>query len=630
MPSLPRLAFGLSLLLASVPAAQNLVPNPGFESYSLCPTTSGQLTRCNSWTNPSGSATPDYMNSCHTSVIVSVPSNAFGSQSAHGGKAYIHLFTSVKTSNYREYAQAKLTSPLSAGQVYRVSFYVSLSDGSKQATAQIGAYLSSTAVSTSFSSNLPYVPQVENPGGTSNIISNKTGWTQVTGTFTASGGEQYITIGNFRNPSNTTVTNVSGLHQGASYYVDDVSVVKVGGTGSAPSKLIGWADLSPYTLGYIDVQDDVKCPPAKTLCRTTNLLKAAASYAGGTAYDPRYRTVWCSDGLAIAEYYVPTGISKACRIRCQPVKAPRLHNKALVSGLACADRQKRLYQLSTAPGHMEIWTHQSVGPCLGKRVGCRFVLPTGALAGGLAYDEITNSLFVAVSVPAATGYQNFIYVMDGKSPCKIVCKKQLNGCSRRLITGLAWDTCKKKLYATDGQITQTIHIPQPRSCLWTAILVCCKKQLSPAWRGLALVPGWTKKLTGKPCTTKPCAPCTTMSIGSIGDPSIGNAFQIRITGAPTGAFGLLYVKAGPCGSGVPLPKPFCGRFYPFPPLLSYPSVVLNGTGTCGGNASHSLPIPLNPSLCGQSLCAQWFVLCLSTQGVGTGLSQGMEFTIATN
>ena len=110
-----------------------------------------------------------------------------------------------------------------AGYLYDVDFYVSLNDGYIQAIEELGAYLSVTPPGPFPNAlHLNLVPQVEHNNGT---ITDTTGWKHVYGQFMASGGEQYITIGNFHDDAGTTITQpgTTGSY-GAYYFVDDVSV----------------------------------------------------------------------------------------------------------------------------------------------------------------------------------------------------------------------------------------------------------------------------------------------------------------------------------------------------------------------------------------------------------------------
>lgn len=613
------LTMALAALASLSPAQTNLVPNPSFETYSTCPTTSGQPDRAVGWDAPTNGTT-DYMNACHTIGIVGVPNNVFGSQAAQSGQAYMHVFTEVpNSSNYREYVQCQLTSPLAAGVTYDVSFWVSRAN-SELATAEIGAYFSTTAISLTNSQAFNLVPQVENPS--SNIITDTVNWVQVSGSFVATGGEQYLTLGNFRLPANTTVQVIGGGHNGASYYLDSVSVVAR--TQPCASQLIGWADLASATTGFIDVQDfEASCKPATTQCTTANPVTAVNAYAGGTAYDGRYRTVWVSDGITLAEYH--TIAARACRPRCAPMPAVLASRTASVSGLAFGDRRQVLFQLATSPGYYEITTYDA-RQCLGRTTTCRGTLPTGALAAGLAYDELRDLLFMSVDVPSLVGFDHYIYVLPGSNPCTGICKNQVRSCTARLTTGLAYDSCNETLYATDGNVTQSYLVGDARQCVFREV-ACCKKQNQPTWHGLAILPCGDKKAAGKSCTSAPCPSCPSMIAGSVGDAALGQSMPVTLSNAPAPGFAFLYLKFGPCGSGISLPAPFCGSFYPIPVIASFGPHALNSTAVCGGSAVQNVPIPADIRLCGQLFCAQWLVICQQQNQFGLGFSNAIEFPV---
>ncbi|MCB9920243.1 MAG: hypothetical protein H6832_17710 [Planctomycetes bacterium] len=618
-PKTGALALVALLPLASL-RAQNLVANASFETYSTCPTTSGQPYQAVGWIAPT-TGTTDYMNACHTTGIVGVPNNAFGSQAANTGQAYMHIYTAAKNaSNYREYVQRQLSSPLSAGVTYDVSFWVSKSD-SELASAEIGAYFSLSPISLANSSAFNLVPQIENPS--TNIITDTVNWVQVSGSFVASGGEQYITIGNFRTPANTTTLFVGGTHNGASYYVDDVSVVAQQKT--CGSKLIGWADLASATVGFVDVQDfESNCQPAVTQCTTPVPVTATTYYAGGTAYNGRYRSVWVSDGVTLAEY--ETAATRQCQARCAPMPAILANRNASVSGLAFGDHRQVLFQLATVPGYFEITTYDASGRCLGQTTTCRGTLPTGALAAGLAYDELRDLLYVSIDVPGLAGFDHFLYVMLGSSPCTGICKSQLQSCTVRLTTGLAYDSCNQTLYATDGQVTQSYLVADPKRCDFRPA-TCCKKQNQPTWHGLAILPCGDNRSIGKPCTSSPCPSCPSMLAGSLGDAALGQSLPITLSNAPAPAFAILFLKVGPCGSGISLPPPFCGTFYPFPAIATFGPAALTSVSPCGGSAVQNIPIPGDARLCGLPFCAQWFVFCQAQNQFGFGFSNAIEFEV---
>jgi len=111
-------------------------------------------------------------------------------------------------------------------EVYCVTYYVSLADSVTYASNTLGAYLSNNpACNPNTIDTLPYIPQILNPS--TNLLSDKINWVPVSGEFTASGGEQYITIGSF--DSITPLIYVGGGANSLAghytyYYIDDVSV----------------------------------------------------------------------------------------------------------------------------------------------------------------------------------------------------------------------------------------------------------------------------------------------------------------------------------------------------------------------------------------------------------------------
>src|SRR6185295_8712161 len=201
--------------------------HPCFEINSSCPTglSSSQIAGVTIWTAPT-TGSPDYFHVCAVSSTgVSIPVNTFGNQPARTGTAYAGFILRPQN-QYREYLETPLSAPLTAGTVYNVSFYVSLSDASQWAIDKIGAYLSVGSVGPVNNGDvLTLVPQVVNPSG--NFITNKSDWTLVSGTYVAVGGEDHLVIGNFSDDSaSTTITGLGGFYPGSYYYVDDVSVEK--------------------------------------------------------------------------------------------------------------------------------------------------------------------------------------------------------------------------------------------------------------------------------------------------------------------------------------------------------------------------------------------------------------------
>lgn len=207
---------------------QNLVPNPSFEQFDTCPDQGSQIQRATSWMN-ANTGTADYYNSCFTTgpTDMDIPSNIFGFQNAKSGVGYSGIYTHLYSPtpfHYREYLQSQLTSPLTGGVKYYISFNISLSDSSYYVSDDIGVYLSSSQNNQGDYLNLSVLPQIENTEG--NFLNDNTNWVRIYGEYIASGGEEYITIGNFYDDFNTDTIRVkvgsNNTYLGAYYYIDDV------------------------------------------------------------------------------------------------------------------------------------------------------------------------------------------------------------------------------------------------------------------------------------------------------------------------------------------------------------------------------------------------------------------------
>ncbi len=111
-----------------------------------------------------------------------------------------------------------------ANAPYLVKFHVSLADSSLLAIDRLGAYLSVGAVGPVPNvAPLGVTPQVESPANVP--LSNAAGWTLISGIVVASGGEDDIVIGSFRDDASTNTMRGPGTWpDGSYYYIDDVSV----------------------------------------------------------------------------------------------------------------------------------------------------------------------------------------------------------------------------------------------------------------------------------------------------------------------------------------------------------------------------------------------------------------------
>lgn len=210
--------------------AQNLVPNPSFEDTVACPDFPlPNISSAKHWSSYGN--TCDYFNACANGQqqLFGVPSNFAGEQNANLGNAYAGLLTwYVNAGGFvREYIGVELTEPLIIGIKYYVSCYVSNGDSSGEApssTNNLGFRFSTVEY---FNINGMMVP-TDNFSHVheDTLITNKTGWTNVAGSFIADSAYQYLAVGNFYDDAHTLIDTVGYPYgTGAYYYVDDVSVL---------------------------------------------------------------------------------------------------------------------------------------------------------------------------------------------------------------------------------------------------------------------------------------------------------------------------------------------------------------------------------------------------------------------
>jgi hypothetical protein len=190
--------------------------------------------------------TADYFNICGKGRA-GVPKNFMGYCLPKDGVAYagiILLFeppeknSIEKPENYREYLQANLIKMLEESKTYEIGLYYSVSSYSTFAINKIGIYLSEKKIGNRSNAGvLNFKPQIESDSA---IIQNEHYvWFNLKGTYKASGGEKYITIGNFNDDYNTRfvscdLSDLSAIKRSsvlkdriAYYFIDTISVTEI-------------------------------------------------------------------------------------------------------------------------------------------------------------------------------------------------------------------------------------------------------------------------------------------------------------------------------------------------------------------------------------------------------------------
>ena len=224
--------------LSAAQAQPNLVPNAGFEDYRGLPTEIGQFNLAHPWnTFAPGNQPADYFNRRSRRPRTSLPVNFIGTQEAHSGDAYAGFLVYMNSKEeYSEFIQIQLTQPLEAGRTYYAEMFVSLADNSRFAVDGVDLLVSERAPLLAQGGYRQYTPQVRNPA--KQIISDKINWVKIAGTFEAKGGEQILTIGNFRSRPATSAKRVRSAskvrepYAYAYYYVDDVKLTPADGVPS--------------------------------------------------------------------------------------------------------------------------------------------------------------------------------------------------------------------------------------------------------------------------------------------------------------------------------------------------------------------------------------------------------------
>jgi gliding motility-associated-like protein len=229
----------------------NLVPNPSFEDTINCflqmivshPTATGKYLK--NWYTKKGTS-PDYFNVCANAYAYpqhsSVPLHCFGNQLPRTGNAYVgvgiydKMITADTAHMYVEYTSVKLKSQLKANQCYYGEFYANLGEVSGLVSNQIGFYLTQDTFKTAIGSFTNTIqPQIQ--WDTTQYFTDSVNWVKISGYFIAQGGEEHLTIGNFKDGvitkkigSGSTFVrpcNPPILMNSSYIHIDDVSLYEI-------------------------------------------------------------------------------------------------------------------------------------------------------------------------------------------------------------------------------------------------------------------------------------------------------------------------------------------------------------------------------------------------------------------
>ena len=205
---------GQTLYRRPPPVEENLVPNPSFENMRACPRFNESIRMVEGWER-SHIFSADYFHRCASPtqrMSLGAPQNVFGYQEPRTGDAYAGL------SFCNELLVAQLKRPLVKDSIYRVEFFVSLSDTSNVGTRYFGMYISTRPIRFVHDNwelishfILDHEPQIKNPRD--RYLIDKQNWTSISGLYTAKGGERHISIGGFHPYHDSLVRVLSPVRQ---------------------------------------------------------------------------------------------------------------------------------------------------------------------------------------------------------------------------------------------------------------------------------------------------------------------------------------------------------------------------------------------------------------------------------
>ena len=221
----------LALIISTATFAQkNLVPNGGFDAPGKKIKAGGQIDLAEGWESPHD-LKADLYSTDSKSDAYGAPDNVYGRETPELGENYAGIMVySYKNTKPRTYLQTTLSKPLEEGKVYCVKFWYSMADLAKFSCNNIGLNLSKEKLTSNVIDKNVIEPQIMH--SQNEQLGQQYVFEAVCRTYIAQGGEKFITIGNFVDPTETKIVKVkrpSGFSKPQTtigyYYIDDVSVI---------------------------------------------------------------------------------------------------------------------------------------------------------------------------------------------------------------------------------------------------------------------------------------------------------------------------------------------------------------------------------------------------------------------
>ncbi len=201
------LLFCFTNIFAQTLIDKNLVPNGSFENYRK---KSGNIKSALPWVGTS----VDYYQK-------PISNDTGRCKGAHKGDAYIGLRYQKR---YKEFAEVKLSETLKHGNNYQFECYLRMAFWSNAELKSFGAYFSKGGMK---AVNYPEKEFILDTVAKKGVLHGGFCWFKFKGTYRASGGEKFLTLGNFSPKIRADMAKMNLLKPGfkeAYYFVDDVSL----------------------------------------------------------------------------------------------------------------------------------------------------------------------------------------------------------------------------------------------------------------------------------------------------------------------------------------------------------------------------------------------------------------------
>jgi outer membrane protein OmpA-like peptidoglycan-associated protein len=210
----------------------NMVENGSFEIIKGKVKGLGNIEAADEWKSVTQAKADLFVKESKLPILLT-SGNTYGKEDPKEGDNYAGLVAySPKDKIPRNYITSPLTQPMLKGKKYCVSMYISLAEGSKFATNQLGINFSKKKLSIEDKKTI--VDKTSILHAQQKVVNATYGWEKICGTYIAEGGEEFITIGNFtatdktKNEKAIKLKDYKGVLTDVAYYfVDDITVTMV-------------------------------------------------------------------------------------------------------------------------------------------------------------------------------------------------------------------------------------------------------------------------------------------------------------------------------------------------------------------------------------------------------------------